>query len=189
MMNWDKFCTQTSISHDLIVKTIKFCFDCDESNSYFVRVINSIFVKDNFDVLTRVFENLKSFSISMTNFFVAAFAFIAFTDFDFIALFADHASFLASRFQFLQNRTTVNVRREHDQIKKEIQILQFDSSSFFDKKKSEESVKKNDRMIRTMIYFYLRHVRKIVDKDVKIFREQLKFSKFNMFYWCHVFLR
>jgi hypothetical protein len=35
----------------------------------------------------------------------------------------------------------------------------------------------------------LRHVRKIVDKDVKIFREQLKFSKFNMFYWCHVFLR
>jgi MFS superfamily sulfate permease-like transporter len=118
----------------------------------------------------------------MTNFFVAAFAFIAFIDFDFIAFFADHASFLASRFQSLQNRTIVNVQREHDQIKKEIQILQFDSSSFFDKEKFEESIKKNDRMIRTMIYFYLRHVRKIVDKDVKIFKKQLKFSKFNMFY-------
>lgn len=82
----------------------------------------------------------------------------------------------------MQNRTIVNVRREHNQIKKEIQILQFDSSFFFDKEKSEESIKKDDRMIRTIIYFYLQHVRKIVDKDVKIFKEQLKFSKLNMFY-------
>jgi acyl-CoA hydrolase len=118
----------------------------------------------------------------MTNFFVAAFAFIAFIDFDFIAFFADHSSSLTSRFQFLQNRTIVNARREHDQIKKEIQILQFDSSSFSDKEKFEESIKKNDHMIRTMIYFYLRHVRKIVNKNVKIFRKQLKFSKLNMFY-------
>ncbi len=82
----------------------------------------------------------------------------------------------------MQNRTIVNVRCESDQIKKEIQILQFDSSFFSDKEKFEESVKKNNRMIRTMIYFYLRHVRKIVDKKMKIFKKQLKFSKLNMFY-------
>jgi hypothetical protein len=74
-------------------------------------------------------------------------------------------------------------------MKKEIQILQFDSSSFSDKKKSEELVKKSDRMIRTMMCFYLRHVRKIVDKNVKIFKEQLKFSKLNMSYWCYLFVR
>jgi hypothetical protein len=118
----------------------------------------------------------------MTDFFVVAFVFIAFINFDFIAFFANHASFLTFRFQFVQNRTIVNVRCESDQIKKEIQILQFDSSFFSDKEKFEESVKKNNRMIRTMIYFYLRHVRKIVDKKMKIFKKQLKFSKLNMFY-------
>ncbi len=116
-------------------------------------MINSILVEDNFDVLTSAFENLKSFSTSMINFSVAAFAFIALIDLNFITFFADHASFLTSRFQSLQNCTIVNVRREHDQIKKEIQILQVDSSSFLDKETSEESIKKDDRMIRTMIYY------------------------------------
>ncbi len=188
MMNWNKFCIQMNINHDLIIKTIKFCFNYDELNSYFLQMINSIFVKNIFDVFTRVFENLKSFSTSITHFFVVAFTFIAFVNFDFIAFFANHVLFLIFRFQFLQNRMIVNVQHEHDQIKKEIQILQFDSSFFSDKEKSEESIKKNDRMIRTMIYFYLRHVRKIIDKNVKIFKKQLKFNKFNMFYWCYVFV-
>ncbi len=131
-----------NINQNLIVKTIKFCFDCVESNSYFVWMLNSIFVENNFDVFTRVFENLKSFSTSMTNFFVAEFVFIKFIDFDFIAFFANHVSFIIFRFQSLQNRAIVNVRCDYDEIKKKIHILEFDSSSFLTKKNSKNQFRK-----------------------------------------------
>lgn len=90
-------------------------------------MINLIIVKNSSVVLILAFDDLKSTSYenstSITDFSAAAYVIISFIDFDSTAFLADHVSFITSRFQSLQNRTIVNVRREHDQMKKKIQIL------------------------------------------------------------------
>jgi hypothetical protein len=129
-----------------------------------------------------LYENLSSISDSSAVARVATAAFDADVDSDSSTLFFDHASALTSRFHAIQNRTIANVRREHAQEKKESQTLQFESSSLFEKEKAEKSFKKFDRVVRTMMYFYLRHVRKTIDQNVKISKEQIKFNKLCMFY-------
>jgi hypothetical protein len=128
---------------------------------------------------TRFFLRFLTFFVVVR---VVTAAFDADVDSDFSTFFFDHASALISRFHVIQNRTIANVRREHAQRKKESQALQFESSSLFEKEKAEESFKKFDRVVRTIMYFYLKHVRKTIDHNVKISKKQIKFNKLRMFY-------
>jgi hypothetical protein len=168
----------------------KFCSDYEAQNSTHVRIVNSILIEDSsvvsffaFDEKnTTLYENLSSISDSFAAVRVVTAAFDADADSDSSILFFDHASALASRFHTIQNRTIANVRREHAQKKKESQTLQFESSFLSEKEKAEESFKKLNRVVRTMMYFYLRHVRKTIDQNVKISRKQIKFNKLRMFY-------
>jgi hypothetical protein len=168
----------------------KFCSDCEAQNSTHVRVVNSILIENNLIVSSFVldeknttsYENLSSIFDSFAAARVAIAAFDVDVDSDSSILFFDHASALISRFYTIQNRTITNVRREHAQKKKKSQTLQFESSSLFEKKKAEKSFKKLNRVVRTMMYFYLRHVRKTIDQNVKISRKQIKFNKLRMFY-------
>ncbi len=168
----------------------KFCSDCEAQNSTHVRIVNSILIEDSSVVSsfaldeknTTSYENLSSISDSSAAARVATAASDADADSDSSTLLFDHAAALASRFHTIQNRTITNVRREHAQEKKESQALQFESSSLFEKEKAEESFKKLNRVVRTMMYFYLRHVRKTIDQNVKISRKQIKFNKLRMFY-------
>jgi hypothetical protein len=168
----------------------KFCSDCEAQNSTHVRIVNSILIEDNsvvssfaFDEKnTTLYENLSSIFDSSAAARVATAAFDVDVDFDSSSFLFDHASVLASRFHTIQNRMIANVRRKHAQEKKESQALQFESSSLSEKEKAEKSFKKLNRVVRTMMYFYLRHVRKTIDQNVKISKEQIKFNKLRMFY-------
>jgi hypothetical protein len=168
----------------------KFCSDCEAQNSTHVQIVNSILIEDSsvvsffaFDEKnTTSYENLSSIFDSSAAARVVTAAFDVDVDSDSSTFLFDHASALTSRFHTIQNRTIANVRREHAQEKKESQALQFESSSLFEKEKAEESFKKLNRVVRTMMYFYLRHVRKTIDQNVKISRKQIKFNKLRMFY-------
>jgi hypothetical protein len=129
-----------------------------------------------------LYENLFSISDSFVAACVVIVVFDVDVDFDSSILLFDHVSILVSRFHTIQNRTITNVRREHAQKKKESQASQFESSFLFEKKKAKESFKKFDRVVRMMMYFYLRHVRKTIDQNVKISKKQIKFNKLRMFY-------
>jgi hypothetical protein len=128
---------------------------------------------------TKIFSLISDFFAAVR---VATAAFDADVDSDSSILLFDHASALTSRFHTIQNRTIANVHREHAQKKKKSQTLQFESSFLSEKEKAEELFKKFDRVVRTMMYFYLRHVRKTIDQNVKISRKQIKFNKLRMFY-------
>jgi hypothetical protein len=168
----------------------KFCSDCEAQNSTHVRIVNSILIEDNsivsffaFDEKnTTSYENLFSIFDSFVAAHVVTAAFNVNVDSDSSILFFDHVSTLISRFHTIQNRTITNVRREHAQKKKKSQALQFESSFLFEKEKAEKSFKKFDRVVRTMMYFYLKHVRKTIDQNVKISKKQIKFNKLRMFY-------
>jgi hypothetical protein len=168
----------------------KFCFDCEAQNSTHVRIVNSILIENSsivsffaFDEKNIIsYKNLFSISDSFTVARVVIVAFDVDVDFDSSTFLFDHVSALISRFHTIQNRTIANVRREQSQEKKKSQALQFESSSLFEKEKAEESFKKLNRVVRTMMYFYLKHVRKTIDQNVKISRKQIKFNKLRMFY-------
>jgi hypothetical protein len=168
----------------------KFCSDCEAQNSTHVQNVNSILIEDNSVVSSFAFdeinitsyENLSSIFDSFVAARVTTAAFDVDVDSDSSILLFDHASALASRFHTIQNRTITNVRREHAQEKKESQTLQFQSNSLSEKEKAQKSFKKFDRVVRTMMYFYLKHMRKTIDQNVKISKKQIKFNKLRMFY-------
>jgi hypothetical protein len=168
----------------------KFCSDCEAQNSTHVRVVNSILIEDSSIISSFAFDEKNT--TSYENFFsifdssaaarVAIAAFDVDVNSDSSTLLFDHASALTFRFYTIQNRTIANVRREHAQKKKKSQALQFESSFLFEKEKTKKSFKKLNRVVRTMMYFYLRHVRKTINQNVKILKKQIKFNKLRMFY-------
>jgi hypothetical protein len=70
-----------------------------------------------------------------------------------------------------------NIRRGSGQIKEETQASHARSSTLSSKGETAEFFKKANRSLRTMVYFYLRHVRKTANQGIEIAREQIRFNK------------
>ncbi len=176
MISWTKFCSQTNVNHEKLSKMNKFCSDCEASNSTHVRVVNSILIEDNSIVSFFAFDEKNT--ISYENLF-----------FDFWFFYCCSCCYCcvwcwcwfwffdsSFRSRFSIKFSTLHDSKSYDHEcsswtrakKKESQALQFESRFLFEKEKAEELFKKFDRVVRTMMYFYLKHVRKTINQNVKI---------------------